>query len=150
MFHPCGRFVSKKECCKGWYTCPCNKKHTATKNTLSAQRKEAPCMQHAGGTNQLARILTAQNNSLSCIKPPSKEGGFQAPPKAADCPRMYPGTDTGNSRAQARQQHCPMPAGLAARQELARGADYERYRMTTIIQQILCKLDCKSKCRWIQ
>ena len=64
MFHPCGRFVSKKECCKGWYTCPCNKKHTATKNTLSAQRKEAPCMQHAGGTNQLARILTAQNNSF--------------------------------------------------------------------------------------
>lgn len=36
----------------------------ATKNTLSAQRKEAPCMQHAGGTSQLARMLTTQNNSF--------------------------------------------------------------------------------------
>ena len=34
------------------------------KHTLCAQRKEAPCMQHAGGTSQLARMLTAQNNSF--------------------------------------------------------------------------------------
>ena len=40
----------------------------ATKNTLCAQRQEAPCMQHAGGTNQLARILTAQNNSFLFVQ----------------------------------------------------------------------------------
>lgn len=58
-FHPCGRFVSIKKNAVRDGTLV-----LATKNTLCAQRKEAPCMQHAGGTSQLTRILTAQNNSF--------------------------------------------------------------------------------------
>lgn len=58
-FHPCGRFVSIKKNAVRDGTLV-----LATKHTLCAQRKEAPCMQHAGGTSQLARMLTAQNNSF--------------------------------------------------------------------------------------
>lgn len=58
-FHPCGRFVSIKKNAARDGTLV-----LATKNTLSAQRKEAPCMQHAGGTNQLARMPISQNNSF--------------------------------------------------------------------------------------
>ena len=58
-FHPCGRFVSIKKNAVRDGTLV-----LATKHTLCAQRKEAPCMQHTGGTSQLARMLTAQNNSF--------------------------------------------------------------------------------------
>ena len=58
-FRPCGRFVSIKKNAVRDGTLV-----LATKNTLCAQRKEAPCMQHAGGTSQLARMLTTQNNSF--------------------------------------------------------------------------------------
>ena len=51
---------------------------------------------------------TAQKFDFSTIKPPSIEGGFSSPPRAADCPRIHPGTDSANSRAYARQQLCPM------------------------------------------